>query len=246
MPNTERINVSAERGERVMSIHDGHRKRMRKEFLLNGLEGFSEHRALELLLFYAIPMEDVNPLAHTLIQEFGSLAGVFDATLEQLVLVPGVGEYTAALIKMIPEMYRAYHRSRSQFKDVVNNTRQIKGLFESYFSGARNEMVYLACMDAKHKLLGVRKLGEGIADAAEITGRKVVEVALALNATMVVLAHNHISGIAIPSREDLVTTRYLYELLLKVGVELYDHVVIADEDMVSMRESGVFSYYGKN
>lgn len=226
-----------------MSIHNGHRQRMRSEFLANGLEGIPDHRALELLLCYAIPMEDVNPLAHTLIQEFGSLAGVFDATQEQLTAVTGIGDYTAVLIKLIPALCGRYRQSRSQVDSLINDSRDISDLMAPYFFGARNEMVFLACLDAKHKVLGVRKVGEGIVNAAEITGRKVVEAALALNASVVILAHNHTSGIATPSLEDVATTRYLYELLCRVGVELYDHVVIVDDDMVSLRDSGVFSSY---
>jgi DNA repair protein RadC len=227
-----------------MSIHNGHRQRMRNEFLANGLEGVPDHRALELLLCYAIPMEDVNPLAHTLIQQFGSLAGVFDATHEQLTAIQGIGEYTAVLIKLIPALCARYRQSRSRVDQLINDSRDICELFAPHFFGARNEMVYLACLDAKRKVLGVRKLGEGIVNAAEITGRKVVEAALALNSSVVILAHNHTSGIAAPSLEDVATTRYLYELLCKVGVELYDHVVIVEDDMVSLRDSGVFSSYG--
>lgn len=227
-----------------MSIHDGHRKRARREFISNGLDGWPDHRALELLLFYAIPLEDVNPLAHKLLQEFGSISGVFDATYEQLTAISGVGEYTAALIKLMPALAKRYISTRVKVENIISDSRELRALFAPYFFGTRNEMVFLACLDAKRKVLGVRKLGEGIVNAAEITGRKVVEAALALNSSMVILAHNHTSGIATPSREDITTTRYLYELLGKVGVELYDHVVLADDDMVSMRDSGVFSCYG--
>ncbi len=224
-----------------MYIHDGHRKRVRTEFLANGLTGVSEHRALELLLFYAIPKGDVNPLAHTLIDHFGSLSGVFDATHEQLLTVPGVGEYTAVLIKLIPALGRCYRLSRKQAGCVVQSPRELKDIFLPHFFAARNEMAFLACMDAGGRLLGVRKLGEGSACGAEITGRKVVETALALNASMVALAHNHLSGIASPSEEDISTTRYLSELLEKVSVELFDHVVVVDDDMISLRELGLLS-----
>lgn len=228
-----------------MSIHHGHRKRMREEFLINGIEGFSDYRALELLLFYSRLQGDVNPLSHALLEEFGNLAGVFDATPEQLMTVPGVGENTAILIKLMPSLAKRYLGARNQLGDILNSSRQIRELFEPCFFGARNEMVYLACLDAKRKVLGMRKLGEGIVNAAEISGRKVVETALALNASMVILAHNHTSGIATPSREDIATTRYLYDLLEKVSVELYDHVVIVGDDMVSLRDSGVFFNYAQ-
>lgn len=105
-------------------------------------------------------------------------------------------------------------------------------------------MVYLVCMDAKRKVLGVHKLGEGSVNAADITSRKVVETALAQNATTAILAHNHISGLALPSQADLTTTRRLRAVLREVGVELSDHLIFADDDMVSLRDSGLFEGYG--
>lgn len=226
-----------------MSIHMGHRKRMREEFLSGGLEGFSDYRALELLLCYSRLQGDVNPIAHALLNTFGSLAGVFEAPVEQLMAVPGVGENTAILIRLITEMNRRYLDARNRLGDILSDTQQIRELFLPCFFGARNEMVYLACLDAKHKVLGMRKLGEGTANTTVITGRRVVETALNLNASTVVIAHNHTSGIAVPSRDDIAVTHYLFELLQKVGVELYDHVIFAEDDMVSLRESGVFTRY---
>ncbi len=222
-----------------MSIHDGHRKRMKEEFLHRGLEGLPDHQALELLLFYSRLQGDVNPLSHILIREFGSLAGVLDATAEQLMAVPGVGENTAILLKLVTALGNRYHLARADLGEIINTSREVWELFSPYFFGARNEMIYLACLDAKHKLLGIRKLGEGIVNAAEITGRRVTEVALAMNSSVVILAHNHTSGIATPSREDVATTRYLHELLGRVSVELWDHVILVEGDMVSLRESGM-------
>lgn len=220
------------------NVHVGHRKRMKKEFLARGLEGWPDHRVLEMLLFYAIPQGDVNPLAHALIDKFGSLSGVFHATYDQLLAVKGVGENTAALILLIPALGGRYLQARADLKGVYNTTWQFKDLLEPEFFGARNERVYLVCLDGKLKLLAVRKIGEGIADSVSITTRKVMETALACNASVVVLAHNHVSGIATPSGEDIVTTQQLARSLRQVGILLYDHFVVADGDMVSMRESG--------
>ncbi len=225
-----------------MGIHDGHRKRVRAEFLVHGLDGFADHRALELLLFYSRLQGDVNPLAHRLLETFGSLAGVLDATAEQLMAVPGVGENTAVLLKLIPALGGRYHQGRADLGDIIQTSRDLWALFSPYFFGARNEMVLLACLDAKHKLLGVRKLGEGVVNAAEINARRVAETALALNASVVVLAHNHTSGIASPSQEDIFTTRYLGELLSKMGIALWDHVIMVEDDMVSLRESGLIEH----
>ena len=224
----------------MASIHTGHRQRAKSEFLARGLEGMPDHRALELLLFYAIPQGDVNPLAHELINHFGDLAGVFNATYDQLLEVKGVGANTATLIKLLPALAGRYLERRTQMGDQLFTTWQFREVLLPCFFGARNEMAWMVCMDGKNKLIACRKLGEGIADQVAILTRKVVETALSCNAVKVALAHNHVSGVAIPSAADLHTTHELRRVLQQVSIELVDHFVVADDDMVSMRDSGCF------
>ena len=126
------------------------------------------------------------------------------------------------------------------YRCALHTAWQFRDLLMPCFFGARNEMVWLVCMDGKGKLLTYRKLGEGIADQVAIVNRKVMEVALSCNATRVALAHNHVSGIAMPSSADLHSTRELRRLLRQVSIELVDHFIFADDDMVSMAESGCF------
>ena len=221
------------------NIHAGHRKRTKDEFLANGLSGLPDHRALELLLFYAIPQGDVNPLAHRLIDHFGSLAGVLRADPEQLMAVDGVGRSTAVLIKLVNELKARCLESGGSFDGQLASTWQFRELLLPLFFGQRNELVYLVCLDGKNKLLVTKKLGEGIADTVQITTRKVLETALACNATRVVLAHNHASGVALWSDADLNTTLRLQKVLREAGIELMDHFIFADEDMVSMAASGI-------
>jgi len=220
-----------------MADHSGHRGRVKEEFLARGLEGWPDHRALELLLFYAIPQGDVNGLAHDLIDHFGSLAGVLDASADELCKVPGVGKHTAVLLRLIPAMGGKYLAARSSVDEIVSSSRQVRNILTPYFFGARNEMVYLLCLDGKNKVLGVRKLTEGTINATEITARRLVEEAIALRAAGIILAHNHISGLAIPSQEDRATTQYLKQVLTPIGIHLLDHVVFCDDDMVSMKDS---------
>ena len=219
------------------NIHAGHRQRVKGDFLARGLEGMPDHKVLELLLFFAKPQGDVNPLAHALMERFGSLSGVFHATYDQLLEVKGVGENTATLIKLIPAIGGRYLQDRTDLSQVFRESWQFRELLAPYFFGARNELVYLVCLDGKGKLIACRRLGEGVADAATITTRKVMEVALECNSSMVVLAHNHISGLALPSAEDIQTTKQLMASLEQVGIELYDHFIVVDGDMVSMRQS---------
>jgi len=223
------------------NIHAGHRQRMRQEFLVRGLEGMPDHKVLEILLCYSIPRGDVNPLAHALIDRFGSLTGVFNATYEQLMSVKGVGEVTAGLIRFVHAVNGRCLQEQSDLKGIYQNSWQFRELLVPEFFGARNELVYLVCLDGKMKLLSPPKcLGEGIVDAISISTRKVMETALACNASVVVLAHNHVSGLAIPSADDVLTTKQLARNLQQVNILLYDHFIVADGDAVSMRDSGYF------
>ena len=226
-----------------MGVHDGHRKRLKTQFLIHG-EDFHDHQLLELLLCYAIPQGDVNGLAHALLDQFGSLAGVFDALPPSLTRVDGVGEHTAVLLKLIPKLAGRYSTIRSSPGDILASSRAARDYLLPYFqTGPRNEMVYLVCMDAKYKVLGCHKLGEGTVNAADIAPRRVVELALAHNASAVLLAHNHVSGLALPSNADLLTTETLARVLREVGVELADHLIFTEDDMVSLKDSGLLNGY---
>lgn len=223
------------------SIHTGHRKRVKEEFLARGLAGVADHRVLELLLFYAVPRGDVNTTAHELIGRFGSLSGVLTAPHEELMKVKGVGENAATLIQLVLAVAARHMQQCSEWDGIYDNTWAFRELLVPLFLGARNEKAYLVCLDQKNKLLACRELGEGIIDTVNIAARKIMEVAMSCNAAKVVLAHNHVSGIAMYSEADIVTTRSVYTLLEQVNVELVDHFVVANDDMVSMRESGVLA-----
>lgn len=230
--------------EQKKSIHTGHRQRMREEFLRTGAAGMEDHRLLELILFYAIPQGDVNPLAHRLVDEFGSLAGVFHATYDQLVKVPGVGHNTAVLLQLIPAAAARYMEQSASFDGQIVSIWQLKELLEPYFFSQRDEQAYLVCLDGKSKVLAIRKLGEGIVDTVQIVTRKVLEAALACNASQVVLAHNHVSGVACPSHADIDTTLRLKNLLAEADIALLDHLIFAGGDMVSMAQSGLLAVRG--
>jgi len=222
-----------------MSIHEGHRERLRKRFKEEGLDGFSEIQALELALFYAISRKDTNPIAHALLDHFGGLAQVLEAPVEELQKVPGVGESTAVYLRMITELGRLYMVSRTSQTKILTTLEQCAEYMLPYFYGRRLETVFLLCLDAKCKVLCCKEVAEGSVNAAGISVRKVVETALGANATSVVLAHNHPSGVAVPSGEDVQTTRRIAAALATVEIHLVDHIVVADEDYVSMAQSGI-------
>lgn len=221
-----------------MSIHDGHRKRLKNRFLEQGLDGFTDIQVLELLLFYAIPRQDTNPIAHELLEKFGSLHQVLDAPVERLTQVKYITENAAVLLKLAPAILRYYQVDKIQEEMPLVTIQACGDYLKQFFIGKKNETVYLLCLDAKCKVLACRQVGEGGVNSANVPIRRVVEIALAEGASTVVLAHNHPSGIAIPSGEDVATTRRVAAALNAVDVILADHIVVADDDYVSMVQSG--------
>lgn len=220
--------------------HAGHRQRLRLRFLNYGLEHFAPHNMLELLLFYAIPQRDTNELAHRLIDRFGSLAGVFDAPAGELRKVKGMGEGAVALIKLIPALGKAYADDKNAIGTRITNTKESVQFLLPKFVCETAELVLLLCMDNKCKVLGCPVVCRGDVNSANFSARSVVEEALRLGATRVILAHNHPRGLALPSAEDLDTTDRLRDILRPVGIELVDHLVVANGDCVSLAESGHF------
>jgi DNA repair protein RadC len=223
-----------------MNIHEGHRERLKKRFLEHGLESFEDYSVLELLLFYALPRSDVNPIAHALINKFGSLAAVFDAPVEELTHVPGIGINAAEYIKLIPQVSRRYLISRASFDNILDSTKKAGEYLLPRFYAERDEIVYLVCLDAKCKVINCKLLFRGSVNSAGVSIRKIVENALVYNSTSVIIAHNHTSGIAVPSEEDMITTRRIQEALKAVDITLSDHIVVADDDFVSMADNGFF------
>lgn len=221
-----------------MSIHDGHRQRMKERFLQEGLDHFSDYQVLELLLFYAVPRKDTNPLAHALIDHFGSLSQVLEAPVEELEKVEGIGANAATLLKLATELGRYYMVNRSTRHTILQTITECGEYLKPFFFGRRNETVFLLCLDAKCKVLCCREVGEGSVNSANVPIRRIVEIALGANATSVVLAHNHPSGLAFPSGEDVATTRRVAAALSTVDVKLVDHIIVADDDFVSLIHTG--------
>ena len=222
------------------TLHTGHRARLKAQFLQAGLDAFTDIQVLELLLFYANPRQDTNPIAHRLLNQFGTLSAVLDAPVELLESVKGVGENAAQMLHLIQCVCRRYLIDRASYEQILDSTEKAGAFLVPYFFGARDEMVYLLCLDAKCKVLDCRMLSVGGVNTAAVSVRKIVEAALACNATSVVLAHNHTSGIALPSKEDEATTRQIRTALDAVGILLVDHIIVADDDFVSMADSGFF------
>ncbi len=222
-----------------MSEHDGHRARMKKRFLRHGLANFEDHAVLELLLFYAIPRSDTNPLAHRLIKTFGSLQAVFDASPEALMKVEGVGENAALLIHLVPAAATRYRIAKDSPGTILRTPAEAGQFILPWFFDSREETAYIICLDPKQRVIDCQKLGDGGLTTVELNVRRIAEIALMKNAASVILAHNHPNGLAIPSMEDREATLRVHGALQPLQIALIDHIVVAGEDFVSMAESNM-------
>ena len=220
------------------NIHAGHRQRLRQIFLSHGLDAMSDVNVLEFLLFYIYPRQDTNPIAHRLLNTFGSLNAVMSASYADLTGIGGLPETAAALILLIPDLYRRLQLSRLPLGSILDDPNKYGDFLVPYYTGVRDECIYLLALDSKCKAIDCTRLSTGSVNCAALNIRAAVEYALRVKATSMVLSHNHTSGVALPSREDVDTTRKLSQALATVGVYLVDHIVVAGEDYVSMKESG--------
>ena len=221
-----------------MGEHDGHRERLRQRFLTHGLEPLQDHEVLELLLFYAIPRRDTTAIARTLLKHFGSLDAVLDASPQELQAVGGIGENAATLLQLVVPLSRRYMLSRTETGKVLNSINAWGEYLLPYFFGITQEQIYLLCLDAKWKVLSCRMLQEGSGNTVYLPIRKAAEIAMNCNANMVVLAHNHPCGLATPSGEDYSTTDMLIQALAPLGIGVADHIIVANNQFVSLRASG--------
>lgn len=205
-----------------MGVHDGHRERLRARFAEHGLESFNELNALELLLCYAIPRRDTNELAHRLLDAFGSLSGVFQASMQELTSIPGIGENAAALILMVPQIVKKAHVSKAKETKIIRNSTDAGNYLLPYFLDEQDEIVMMLCLDNKRAVICCREMGRGVVNCVDANIRRMVETALKVKTTTVIIAHNHPNGVALPSREDDNFTRALYRSLGLLGITLED------------------------
>lgn len=226
-----------------MGVHDGHRERLRARFAEHGLESFNELNALELLLCYAIPRRDTNELAHRLLDAFGSLSGVFQASMQELTSIPGIGENAAMLILMVPQIVKKAHVSKAKETKIIRNSTDAGNYLLPYFLDEQDEIVMMLCLDNKRAVICCREMGRGVVNCVDANIRRMIETALKVKTTTVIIAHNHPNGVALPSREDDNFTRTLYRSLGLLGITLEDHIIVANDEFVSLADSGVMHLF---
>ena len=225
------------------NIHSGHRQRQKEKFLAHGLDSFTDIEALELLLFFALPRQDTNPLAHALLDRFKNLRGVLTADLDALESVPGIGENAALLLRLVTALNRRCAEAGNAKRAVIKDSAAAGEYLMPYFAYRREECSVLLCLDVAGRVIQCHRVAEGGPGSVELAPRTLVELALRDKAAQVILAHNHISGVALPSGADIAVTQNLCQLLRTIDVELLDHIIVSEGDFVSLRDSGVFRQF---
>jgi len=225
-------------------LHKGHRERLRERFLREGLDNFEDHQVLELLLFQAIPRLDTNPIAHRLMQRFGSLSAVLEADPKDLAGVEGVGANAAAFLSMIPQVTRRYFLDRIKHaRKPLNTSEAAAEYLVPLMAGRTEEVFYVICLDSQLRILYPALVSEGTVKDALVHPRHVVEAAVRHKAASVILAHNHPGGNATPSAQDHKLTRHMVQALGAISIRVADHIIVAGEHIYSFSREGMLPVY---
>ena len=223
------------------NIHSNHRARLRETIRKTGVEDIPDINLLEYILFYSIPRKDTNEIAHRLLDTFGSLNGVLNASYEQLLDVEGMGESSALLISLIPGISRRYIESAEKKKINLSEPSDVMEYIKSKLFGEKKEIFYMICLDALGNLLNCCKLGEGNPETVVLDKRALLETAFRNNADTVIFAHNHPNGVAAPSRRDIETTDEMQSIFRKCGIRLADHIIVAKSEALSLASTSKYS-----
>ena len=221
--------------------HDsaGHRARLRTRLLTGGAEALGDHELIEYLLMTAIPRKDVKPLAKTLLARFGGLAGVFNAEPRALAAHPGMGETSAAALKIVALAARKLARTGLQQQPIMSSWQVLIDYLTIDMAHLNHERVRVLYLDTKNRLVLDDLVSDGTLDEAAIHPREVVKKALELGASALILVHNHPSGSPEPSRADVQITNRIAEAGRLLGITVHDHVIIGKEGHVSLKAKGL-------
>lgn len=225
------------------NIHKDHRSRLKNQFVNNGIETLTDIQKLEMLLFYAIPLKDTNPLAHKLINEFGSLSDVLSASYNELIKVDGVKENTATLIRFFGSMLN--YCSRPVSDDALNSSSKAKEFVTQYFKHVAVEQFYVFCLTKSSVVKKAFLINSGTSSEVNVEIRNITEKALETNCNRMIIAHNHPAGKAVMSDQDC---RFTYSLLCSCilnNIELLDHVIVGTDKTISLYEQGIMAMLKK-
>lgn len=206
-----------------------------------GIDVFSEHEKLELLLFLLIPRKNTNTIAHKLINKFGSLNSLFYAPLDKLQEVNGIGKNSALLLRFFGDLILYLNQSQVISRESFSSFKRIREYCAERFGNKNSETLNLLLLDDKYALLHVHNIKGNSLNPDSENWRNIIEQIIKFDSSKVVIVHNLINGTAIPSDSDLKNTREVGEILKVIDVALVDHIIISDNSALSMRSYGFLS-----
>jgi DNA repair protein RadC len=223
---------------RLPSYIADHRKRLRQRFVAGGATAMPDYELLELLLFRTIPRQDVKPLARLLLDTFGDLNRVVTAPLPRLLAVQGVGEAVVQDLKILEAVAHRLMRSRVLNKPLLSSWDALIDYCHTTMAHRETEQFRILFLDRKNTLIADEEQAKGTVDHVPVYPREVVKRALELNASAIILVHNHPSGDPTPSQSDISMTVQIHEACQVLGLTLHDHLIIGKSREVSFRAVG--------
>ncbi|HEY1720716.1 MAG TPA: DNA repair protein RadC [Magnetospirillaceae bacterium] len=217
----------------------GHRQRLRDRFQKGGADALADYELLELILFLAIPRRDVKPLAKALLKEFGSLQGVLGAEVGRLADFEGLNENAAVTLKVVAAAARSMTREQVIQRNVLTSWDKLIEYCRTALAHEPTERFHLLFLDRKNTLIADEVQQEGTIDHTPVYPREVVKRALELNASAIIMVHNHPSGDTAPSRADIEMTKRVRDALSAVNIALHDHLVIGRAGHTSFKVLGL-------
>ena len=216
---------------------EGHRARMRNTYINGGMDNAPDHNVLELFLSVIIPRKDVKELSYSLINTFGSLDGVLNADVRDLMQIKGIGESTAVAISLVKDLYKRAYLNRNSRTKSLNNFEVCFEYCRNLFSTNVVENAYLITLDNLNNIIGCHSVGSGSANQTDVDDKKLVATAIRDNAVSVVITHNHPNSSSNPSGYDLNYSIRLSQMLEFVGIRLLDHIIVGRDGCFSLKRS---------
>lgn len=215
-----------------------HRKRLRARFMEGGAVAMPDYELLELVLFRAIPRQDVKPLARRLLDTFGDFNRVVTASAARLVTVQGVGDAVVQELKIVEAAAQRMMRARVMHKPVLSSWDALVDYCHTAMAHRETEQFRILFLDRKNVLIADEEQARGTVDHVPVYPREVVKRALELNASALILVHNHPSGDPTPSQADITMTGQIQDAAQVLGITLHDHLIIGKEQELSFRAAG--------
>jgi DNA repair protein RadC len=216
-----------------------HRARMRQRLLRLGPEGLADHELLEMTLFLALPRRDTKQIAYRLLERFGSFAAAIAAPAADIAAVDGMGEASAAALKIVQAASLRLAKAEVMGRPVLSNWNALMDYLNAVMGRERVEQFRILFLDSKNRLLADEAQARGTVNHTPVYPREVVKRALELQATALILAHNHPSGDPTPSAEDILMTRQIVDAAKTLSITVHDHVIIGNGSWSSLRKEGL-------